>query len=373
MRLMTYTAPSAAEAMQLVRDSLGDEAIIVSTQRDAGGGAMRVTAALEEVAGESGESGESGNAGFTATPGISPVGDSIRRILTRHGTPDRLAGILAQAAEKAAEKAANERRPAAPSTALARALETVFTFNPIDPLKSADKGDKDDKDDNERPLILVGPPGCGKTIAAAKLAACRVLADGGRADGVAVFTTDVRRAGGGGQLAALIRILGVELVDAETPDRLAAVLKSRLKSRRSGRFTVIDTPAVNPFDGDDMACLSRLITAAAAEPVLVLAAGGDALETADMANTFAELGVRRLIVSRLDVSRRLGGTLAAAHAGRFSFAGVGISPRASDAINPLEAPALARLILARRNGGKNRDGIRRIDADEPSPPRREAS
>jgi len=118
--------------------------------------------------------------------------------------------------------------------------------------------------------------------------------------------------------------------------------------------------------------LSRLIAAAAAEPVLVLAAGGDAQETADMATAFAELGVRRLIVSRLDISRRVGGTLAAAHAGRFSFAGVGISPRASDAINPLNAPALARLILARRNGTKNLDGIRQLDAAGTSMPRKEA-
>ena len=364
MRLMTYTAPSTAEAMQLVRDNLGDEAIIVSTQRDAEGGAMRVTAALEEAANESADAvNEPVYAGFAGNPAMSPVGDSIHRILTRHGTPDRLAGLLAQEAAKAAGQAANERNPAAPSTALAQALETVFSFNPIDLLKSGDKGGK------KRPLILVGPPGGGKTIAAAKLAAGRTIADGGFADGVAVFTTDVRRAGGAEQLQALIRILGAGLITTETPDRLAAALKSR----RQGRFTVIDTPGINPFDGDDMAYLSRLIAAAAAEPVLVLAAGGDARETADMANAFAELGVHRLIVSRLDVSRRVGGTLAAAHAGRLSFAGVGISPRVSDAITPLQAPALARLILTRRNGMGNLDGIRPVDAAEPSTRREKAS
>ncbi len=365
---MTYTAPSAAEAMQLVRDGLGDEAIIVSTQRDAEGGAIRVTAALEETAGESGDTdNEAVGAGFTGNPTMSLIGDSIRRILTRHGTPERLAGLLAQEAAKAAAqevaKAADQRNQAAPSTALTRALKTIFTFDPIDPRKSGGKGGK------ERPLILVGPPGGGKTIAAAKLAAGRTIADGGRAGGVAVFTTDVRRAGGAEQLQALTRILGAGLVTTETPDRLAATLKSR----RPGCFTVIDTPGINPFDGGDMAYLSRFIDAAAAEPVLVLAAGGDAQETADMAHAFAELGVRRLIVARLDVSRRVGGMLAAAHAGHLSFAGVGISPRVSDSVNPLQAPALARLILARRNGMRNLDGIRPVDAAEPSTPREKAS
>lgn len=368
MRLMTYTAPSVSEAMQLVRDSLGDGAIIVSTQRDADGGATRVTAALEEASGESGENGESGKSGdpdSTATRTISVIEDSIRRILTRHGAPDRLAGLLAQAAAKAV----NGHSPATPSTALARALEAVFTFNPIDPLKSTDKGGKGGKGGKERPLILVGPPGSGKTVAVAKLAAGRTMADGGRADGVAIFTTDARRAGGAGQLEALSRILGAGMVTTDTPERLATALKSR----RPGRFTVIDTPGINPFDGDDMAYLSRLVAAAAAEPVLVLAAGGDAQETADMAHIFAGLGVRRLIVSRLDVSRRIGGMLAAAHAGRFSFAGVGISPRVSDAINPLDAPALARLILARRNGIQNLDGIRQVEAGGPLAPHRKAS
>ena len=360
MRLMTYTAPSTAEAMQLVRDDLGDEAIIVSSQRDAKGRLTRVTAALEETADENGGAGnEAVYAGIAGTPIMSPVGNSIRRILARHGAPDRLAGLLAQAAAKAA----NECNQAAPSTALSQALETVFTFKPIDPLKSGGKGGK------ERPLILVGPPGGGKTIAVAKLAAARTLADGGQAGGVAIFTTDVRRAGGGGQLEALSRTLGAGLVSVETPDRLAAALDCR----RPGAFTVIDTPGINPFDGDDTAYLSGLIDAAAAEPVLVLAAGGDAQETADMAHAFAELGVRRLIVARLDVSRRVGGMLAAAHAGHLSFAGVGISPRVSDSVNPLQAPALARLILARRNGMRNLDGIRPVDAAEPSTPREKAS
>ncbi len=47
MRLKSYIAPSMAEAMQLIRQELGDDAIIVSTQRAAGGKGVRITAALE--------------------------------------------------------------------------------------------------------------------------------------------------------------------------------------------------------------------------------------------------------------------------------------------------------------------------------------
>ncbi len=47
MRLRNFTAPSMQEAIALVREELGPEAIIVSTDDD--DGAVRVTAALEEA------------------------------------------------------------------------------------------------------------------------------------------------------------------------------------------------------------------------------------------------------------------------------------------------------------------------------------
>ena len=49
MRLKSYTAATMAEAMSLVRRELGDDAIIVSTQRAATGKGVRITAALEQL------------------------------------------------------------------------------------------------------------------------------------------------------------------------------------------------------------------------------------------------------------------------------------------------------------------------------------
>jgi flagellar biosynthesis protein FlhF len=48
MRLKSYNAPTMAEAMRLVREELGDNAIIVSTQRSSDGQGVRITAALED-------------------------------------------------------------------------------------------------------------------------------------------------------------------------------------------------------------------------------------------------------------------------------------------------------------------------------------
>ena len=47
MRLKSFSADSMAEAMKQVRQTLGDNAIIVSTQGGDAAGSVRVTAAVE--------------------------------------------------------------------------------------------------------------------------------------------------------------------------------------------------------------------------------------------------------------------------------------------------------------------------------------
>ena len=59
--------------------------------------------------------------------------------------------------------------------------------------------------------------------------------------------------------------------------------------------------------------------------VAVLPAGGDALETADIAAAFASLGATRMIATRLDIARRYGGLLAAASQ-PLAFAAAGVAP-----------------------------------------------
>src|SRR3546814_14429998 len=48
MRMKTFQAATMNEAMSLVRDALGDEAIIVSTYIHRDGGGVEITAAVEQ-------------------------------------------------------------------------------------------------------------------------------------------------------------------------------------------------------------------------------------------------------------------------------------------------------------------------------------
>lgn len=314
MRLKTFTAATVAEAMDMVRREMGEEAIIVSTQAAAEGRGARVVAAIEELPRD--EEIPFYEEDICEPPNLA---ETIRHALSFHGTPPRLIDRLVQAAmDLEAED---------PILAFAGALDTLFTFQPI-----AETGDA-------RPIMLVGTPGGGKTITTAKLAARATLAR----QTVAVVTTDTRRAGGIEQLAAFTRILNLDLGTADTVEALRQAAAQAPK----GGVLFIDTAGVNPFNDTEMDTLVQLIRVAEAEPVLVLPAGGDAMESADIAACFAHIGADRLLVTRLDMARRIGSILAAADAGRMKFCNVSITPHVADGLSPINPVSLARLIMPR--------------------------
>ena len=77
---------------------------------------------------------------------------------------------------------------------------------------------------------------------------------------------------------------------------------------------------------------------------LVLPAGLDPGEAADLACAYATAGARLLVVTRLDLARRLGGVLAAAAAG-LVLTEAGIGPGAVDGMLPITPEWLAARLL----------------------------
>lgn len=189
------------------------------------------------------------------------------------------------------------------------------------------------------PLMLVGPPGVGKTATIAKFAATAKME--GRK--VHLITTDTSRAGAIDQLRSYTDILDFDLRVGETSDELKSILKNADFS--DGSDILIDTGGINAYDEDDVARLTKLIIAAKAEPVAVLAAGTDASEMSDTAETFAALGARRLIVTRLDTTRRYGGVFTAAHTANLSFSYASVSPSVATGLHVINPVNLARLLL----------------------------
>lgn len=303
MRLRTFSAASMSEAMALVRAQLGGDAIIVSTE-DGDDGLMRVTAAVEP-------------AELPAAGNDPDVIDALSEALAEHGVaPALVEKILGAALPFETED---------PLLALSGAFTSVFRFAPLDT--------------KERPLLMVGPPGAGKTVSIAKLAARAVMAG----KPVRLVTADIVRAGGIEQLEAFARVLKLPLQRAESAARLAPLARQTAPQE----LLLIDTPGINPYSAGDRRELTLLLEASGGEPVLVLPAGGDSFDSIEMARIFRDLGASRMIVTRLDMVRRLGSVIAAADALNLAFAEAGISADIASGLTTIDPVVLARFILPR--------------------------
>jgi len=308
--------------MELVRFEMGADSIIVAT-RDEKNGAI-ITAAIEDTAPNGLKETEK------LEPEPAPVFDdrdtveTIRQSLTFHGVPVSLLKRLMRIADDIVA--------GSPTLALAGALDEEFSFDPVSALLANTAKRK-----KAPRIILMGPPGVGKTITTAKLAALFAM----DRKIPHVISTDTQRAGGIEQLEAFTRILEIDLKTAGDADGLVELLKTI-----DGKTPVlIDTPGTNPFDEGEMEHLASFSSMTGADNVLVLPASGDAMETADIASEFSSIGAKRLLVTRLDMARRLGSILAAADAGRLSLSDVSITPGVAEGITPINPVSLARLIM----------------------------
>lgn len=323
MRLKSFYAKTTTEAMQMVRETLGEDAIIVATREEKGGrGGVRVTAAVEQhdyqddfnpqdpvkdwVYGDD-DSGDSESAML----------EKLTDVMLRHSVPEEITDhVLSCATVIGLEQA---------DISLIAALEHLFSFRalPQKPTSTA--------------CMLVGPPGAGKTLAVAKLAARAVMNN----MKVGVISTDIVRAGGIEQLSAFTKLMNTELRKASGPKQLAACLDYF----RGADQVIIDTGGLNPFDPAEMRNLARMIAAGDIQPVLAMPAGTDAEESGEIARVYATLGVTSMIPTRLDIARRLGGLLSAAHYGGLIFADASHTPKVADGLIGLSPKILTQLLM----------------------------
>lgn len=324
MRLKSFYAKTVTEAMQMIRETLGEDAIIVATREENGGKNVRVTAALDsdphhvemfddfmhDPAEEKGwlqydEESE------------RDVSESLTEVMLKHSVPEEIIDQIISCATVVGLES--------DYIALVAALEHLFVFRPL-PQQPSDKA-----------FMLVGPPGAGKTMAIAKLATRAVM----QGQKVAVITTDTLRAGGVEQLSAFTRILDIPLQKACDGKELR-----RLIDLSHGADTIlIDSGGFNPFRSDEMRDLARLIACGNIEPVLAMPAGIDAEECGEMARIYAALGVRNMMSTRLDLARRLGGLLSAAHYGGLIFADASDTPQVAEGLQALSPQHLAQLLM----------------------------
>ena len=210
----------------------------------------------------------------------------IGAALRRHRLPEILADALVREACGLAGVSAQE--------ALARALAGRLMPAPIDLEKA-------------QGILLVGPVGSGKSAVAAKILHAAALA--GRSTNIACA------------------------------DGLAPF---RSKSNPPELLTVMEADGFNPLNPRAVSAFSALGDIDGVETIGVVSALNDAEDVGDIVNRFR---FRRVIVTGLDRTRRLGAALAASLSGA-RLAHVTYGPRPEDGLEPLEPHALAAQLLA---------------------------
>jgi flagellar biosynthesis GTPase FlhF len=189
-----------------------------------------------------------------------------------------------------------------------------------------------------RTVALVGPAGCGKTLAVAKL--CHAYAAGSR---TAVRTLSLEPATSAYRLGTLTEHLDIGLRIAETPEAA-----ERAAVRMQGEsLIVIDTPPVSARDAEGISALAQLLAAVKPDEIhLVVPATMDARAARALYEALMpEIAVNRLLISRLDEadSAAVAAGLSFTLKRPISYLSEGRRPNGG--LRPADAAELAELVL----------------------------
>lgn len=414
MKIKRFFAPDIRQAMRLVREEQGPDAVILSNRRVDGG--VEIVAAIDydERLLSAPAAAAAAAAAIAAEPARSPGPGSITesmpasiqasiqaspreatRVLASHAAPQH--GATARAmqdpalTEMKSELAMLRRMLEGQLSSLAwgsfargepRRVELIerlmrfgMTAAQCRALSEAVSGDEADVDTlwqralevitrglpvRERDLLtdggvvaLVGPTGAGKTTTAAKLAARCALRHGKRH--VALISMDSYRVGAYEQLRTYGRILDVPVYTADSREELHGVLADL-----AGRHLVlIDTSGMSQFDSG----LARQVEILDKrdfdkQVLLLLPATSRRSGLDDVAAAFAAFEPDAGVVTKIDETNCLGGALSAAVTHQLPLAYLCDGQRVPEDLHP----AVAGELVARAVHIMNRSGSR-IDED----------
>lgn len=332
MLVRKFHAPTSREALRLVRQALGDEAMILDNRKTPTGVEVRAVAESEVRAVTAGgaasgvfrkfDAGAVKAVPATATPSAAaqPGGFDVVHEL-------RLLRSLME--EQVAALAWNDlrRREPARSASLRKMLSAGFSVGLARKLmdrmpEGADvqRGMRWTKAALQAMLsvipeeyniiaqggifALVGPTGVGKTTTVAKLAAQATLRFG--AEHVALITTDTYRIGAVDQLRVYAKILGVPVVATRDENDMRTALAD-LKARR---IVLIDTIGMGQRDRrlvDQVALLCG--NGKPVKRLLLLSAVAQPNVLAEVVDAYKGPALAGAILTKLDESLTLGGAL----------------------------------------------------------------
>ena len=310
MRIKTLTAPHMADALKIIREQLGPEALILSTRKvknASGEPTLEITAAVEDTdpptlpllspkpKGATPPGG--GTINLAAPRGAlrpaakpAPQAPSLAATLKAHNIPPDLCTRLTEAATGL------EASGFAPADALEMLLGKLLRFTPPQELVARGKAH-----------VLVGPSGAGKTTLIAKLG----IHAKRQGLTVGLMSLDDQKIAGFEPLQVAAKALGEKAYLIRDGKDLAAAAR-QLGPRH---LILIDTPGLGPYKRLELntfrARLEALKIPLTAH--LVLPATHNPAELEKLPLAFGAFNPASLLFTKLDETVHMGGLVSTAH------------------------------------------------------------
>lgn len=189
-----------------------------------------------------------------------------------------------------------------------------------------------------RTIALVGVPGAGKTLTAAKL--CHAFAIGG---GLSVGLLSLESPRTALRLGLLTDGIGVDFQIADQPSQVA-LAAGRVDARD---LIVVDTPGAEADDDVSMDRLERLLVALRPDEThFLVPASADITPSQKLLDALAgRIGVDRILITRLDEAPTLGLQVALSISSRLPISYLASGATAELGLAPADPFALASLVL----------------------------
>lgn len=320
MKLKRYLAPNMRQAMALVREELGDDAVIMSTRSISTG--VELVAAIDpdskpknlqpKIARSSFISPETQMSGLQeefSSNEILKMSEELKAVRSllenqlsglawgqsEHSDPNKIAlikrlvqlGVGWNTAQKLVSKVS-------PNSEMAWS-EILFNIEKNIPYEEKDIVDQGGI------IALVGPTGVGKTTTIAKMASRFVIRNS--SSQLALITTDCYKIGAQAQLKTFADLLGVPVHVAKTEGELYTLLSSLAHKR----LILIDTAGMTQKNLQ----LSQQITKNnsglnTVRNYLVMSAATQLNVMEDIVQSFSKVGLRGCILTKVDEALHLG-------------------------------------------------------------------
>lgn len=185
-------------------------------------------------------------------------------------------------------------------------------------------------------IALVGPTGVGKTTTVAKLASRFVMRNGKHS--LALVTTDAYRVGAYKQLATFGQILGVPVHLAQNGEELCKVLEDL----GDKRLVLIDTAGMSQRDMRLAENFATLDAIPFVKSYLVLSANVQRQAMEEVVRGYGRIRPAGCILTKLDETASLGGALSVLIENRLRLAYVSDGQRVPEDLHPARADSLVK-------------------------------